>query len=144
MRLHEFMSIFFIFEENFSRPARLTLYYLKINLMITLSALFAQQFSPVESILVSIICALVLGIPLAIISVLFKVQNRVVKWFAVLLSIGVLAVCVYVSLVNAAIMGLDLSNQWAVTYISTYITDTFMMVCYWGGDDYIFAHLVDY
>jgi hypothetical protein len=42
--------------------------------------------------------------------------------------IALLALDDYISLVNAALMGLDASNTWAETYANTYILDTFTMV----------------
>jgi hypothetical protein len=46
----------------------------------------------------------------------------------VVLIIAFLALDDYVSLVNAALMGLDASNTWAQTYADTYILDTFTIV----------------
>jgi hypothetical protein len=46
----------------------------------------------------------------------------------VVLIIAFLALDDYVSLVNAALMGLDASNTWAQTYANTYVLDTFTMV----------------
>jgi hypothetical protein len=46
----------------------------------------------------------------------------------VVLIIAFLALDDYVSLVNAALMGLDASNSWAQTYANTYVLDTFTMV----------------
>jgi hypothetical protein len=34
----------------------------------------------------------------------------------------------YISLVNAALMGLDASNMWAQTYFNTFVLDTFATV----------------
>jgi hypothetical protein len=44
------------------------------------------------------------------------------------LIIALLALDDYVSLVNAALMGLDASNTWAQTYADSYILDTFTIV----------------
>jgi hypothetical protein len=44
------------------------------------------------------------------------------------LIIAFLALDDYISLVNAALMGLDASNVWAQTYANTYVLDTFAMV----------------
>ncbi len=46
----------------------------------------------------------------------------------VVLIIAFLALDDYVSLVNAALMGLDASNTWAQTYVNTFVLDTFTMV----------------
>jgi hypothetical protein len=47
---------------------------------------------------------------------------------AVVLIVAFLALDDYISLVNAALMGLSASNVWAQTYANTYVLDTFAMV----------------
>ncbi len=46
----------------------------------------------------------------------------------VVLIVAFLALDDYISLVNAALMGLDASNTWAQTYANSYVLDTFTMV----------------
>jgi hypothetical protein len=43
-------------------------------------------------------------------------------------ALAVLLLDLYLSLTNAALLGVDKSNAWAVSYISGYIGDTFIMV----------------
>lgn len=40
--IHDYFSIFLMFDEELSRPVRFSLYYLKILLLIALSGLFSQ------------------------------------------------------------------------------------------------------
>jgi hypothetical protein len=42
-KYHDLFGVFFTFDKELSRPARFALYYLRINLMITLSAVFCQS-----------------------------------------------------------------------------------------------------
>jgi hypothetical protein len=66
--------------------------------------------------------------PSALLASMLKSSYFCVQAMGVLLIIAFLALDDYISLVNAALMGLDASNTWAQTYANTYVLDTFTMV----------------
>jgi hypothetical protein len=77
---------------------------------------------------VTLLCTLVIAIPAALLASMLKSSYFWLQVTAVVLIIGFLALDDYISLVNAALMGLNASNTWAQTYANTYILDTFTMV----------------
>ncbi len=76
----------------------------------------------------SLLCAIIIAIPAAVLASMLKSSYSCLKVTGVVLIIAFLALDDYVSLVNAALMGLDASNTWAQTYANTYVLDTFTMV----------------
>ncbi len=76
----------------------------------------------------TLICALIIAIPSAVLASMLKSSYFCLQVTGVVLIIAFLALDDYVSLVNAALMGLDASNTWAQTYANTYVLDTFTMV----------------
>jgi hypothetical protein len=77
---------------------------------------------------VTLICALFIAIPTTVLASMLKSSYFCLQVTGVVLIIGFLALDDYISLVNAALMGLDASNSWAQTYANTYVLDTFTMV----------------
>ncbi len=76
----------------------------------------------------TLLCALIIAIPTALLASMLKSSYFCLQVTGVVLIIAFLALDDYVSLVNAALMGLDASNSWAQTYANTYVLDTFTMV----------------
>ncbi len=76
----------------------------------------------------TLLCALIIEIPTAVLASMLKSSYFCRKAMGVLLIIAFLALDDYVSLVNAALMGLDASNTWAETYANAFVLDTFTMV----------------
>ena len=76
----------------------------------------------------TLLCALVLAVPIAIFASMLKSSYFCLQVTGVVLIVAFLALDDYISLVNAALMGLDASNTWAQTYANTYVLDTFTMV----------------
>ncbi len=76
----------------------------------------------------TLLCALIIAIPTALLASMLKSSYFCLQVTGVVLIIAFLALDDYVSLVNAALMGLDASNTWAQTYADTYILDTFTIV----------------
>ncbi len=76
----------------------------------------------------TLLCALFIAIPSAVLASMLKSSYFCLQALGVLLIIAFLALDDYVSLVNAALMGLDASNTWAETYLNTFVLDTFTMV----------------
>ncbi len=76
----------------------------------------------------TLLCTLVIAIPSAVLALMLKSSYFCLQVTGVVLIIAFLALDDYVSLVNAALMGLDASNTWAQTYANTYVLDTFTMV----------------
>ncbi len=79
----------------------------------------------------SLLCTIIIAIPAAVLASMLKSSYFCLQVTGVVLIIAFLALDDYVSLVNAALMGLDASNTWAQTYANTYVLDTFTMVI-WG------------
>ncbi len=76
----------------------------------------------------TLLCALVIAIPTGVLAWMLKSSYYCLQVTGVILIIAFLALDDYVSLVNAALMGLDASNTWAQTYANTYVLDTFTLV----------------
>ncbi len=76
----------------------------------------------------TLLCALIIAIPAAVLALMLKSSYFCLQVTGVVLIIALLALDDYVSLVNAALMGLDASNTWAQTYADSYILDTFTIV----------------
>jgi hypothetical protein len=72
VKYHDLFGVFLTFDKELSRPSRFALYYLRINLMITLSAVFCQSLDQIESIILSVIVAMFLIIPASIITAMIK------------------------------------------------------------------------
>ena len=70
IKYHDLFGVFLNFDKEMPRAVRFALYYLRINLLITLSALFSQRMDQIQAILVSAITASFLVIPTAIIKIL--------------------------------------------------------------------------
>ena len=96
---------------------------MRINLLLAISGLFSSQQDQIRSLILSILSAIVLGIPHFLIEKLFKSKNKFVKLFAIFLFISVLLVSLYATLVVSALMGVDQSNQWAISYLFSFITE---------------------
>jgi hypothetical protein len=60
------------------------------------------MFDLIQTLLINIIVGLVGGIPIALITLLFK--NIWTRWFGILIVIGCNFVCIYIALVKAALM----------------------------------------
>ncbi len=76
----------------------------------------------------TLLCALIIAIPTALLASMLKSCYLCLQVTGVVLIIAFLALDDYVSLVNAALMGIDASNTWAQTYADSYILDTFTIV----------------
>jgi hypothetical protein len=74
--------------------------------------------------LINIIVGLAGGIPIAIITALFK--NKWGKLLGAFLVIGCNGVCIYIALVKAALLGISKSNDWAASYIVGVLQDIFI------------------
>jgi hypothetical protein len=66
-----------------------------------------------------------MGVLGAIPVALTKVLLKKVKIVGVILTIGVFGICIYISLVNAALMEEDKINQWGITYALSFLLDIF-------------------
>jgi hypothetical protein len=72
VKYHELFGIFLNFDKENSRAVRFALYYLRIVILITISALFTQSLNQIQSILLSVITASFTIVPALIISNLLK------------------------------------------------------------------------
>lgn len=75
----------------------------------------------------STIFSVIISISVAIPMILLKITLNIVilKPLGVLISLGVLGLCFYISLTNAALMGVDKSNNWAFSYMNSWLIDSF-------------------
>ena len=96
---------------------------MKVNILIAMSGLFTSQLDQIRSILLSIISALVLGIPMALVEKLFKLKNIIFKGLGTLIFLGTSLVALYASLTVAALMGVDESNNWVVNYLFSFVSE---------------------
>ena len=75
----------------------------------------------IVSSVLSVIVAVIVAVPLAIIKMLLL--HRYAKILGVLIVMAAMMLCLYISLVNAAIMGEDFSNNWAFGYMNSWLID---------------------
>lgn len=74
--------------------------------------------------LISLIISIFISLPVAIIKKLLS-GITVLKLLGLVFYIGILLVSIFLTLTNAALMGIEASNNWAFAYISTNILDIF-------------------
>ena len=127
-QLHEFFSIFAKFDPKISRQLRLTVFFLKILLILAVSGLFSQQMNEYQAMLFSIISTVVVNVPIAIIMVLMKTSVFILKWIGVLVNISLIFASLYAILTVSALMGQEESTKWAINYATSYITNQFFIV----------------
>mmetsp|Transcript_13277 Transcript_13277/g.1939 ORF Transcript_13277/g.1939 Transcript_13277/m.1939 type:complete len:118 (+) Transcript_13277:126-479(+) len=77
--------------------------------------------------MLSIICILFSTIPLLIPSSLIKSKNKCICFFAIALIIAYQIIALYTSLATAAVMGVEESNKWVISYIFSFCADSFMI-----------------
>ncbi len=63
------------------------------------------------------------AIPIALLKILLKSGKLAI--LGVLVVILLFALCFYMIMVNAALMGLDKSNDWTFSYVTSWLIDTF-------------------
>lgn len=126
--LHDIFGIFLVYDPLLSRPVRFVLLYLKILGLIAIAAIFSQQLSQIQAVLVTILGAVVITVPISLMQRALKAENRALNVLVVVMCLGLFCLCFYVCLTAAALMGVDESNQWAVNYMTAFCADTFMMV----------------
>jgi len=73
--------------------------------------------------MVSIIIAIAVGLPIAILKKMLS--TRVLKPIGAFLSFGFFGLCMWMIIVNAAVMGVSESNEWGVSYIFSILIDIF-------------------
>ena len=67
--------------------------------------------------------ALFLGMPILFIEKLFKIKKLWGKIVGSIILVSLAGLSIYASLSVGAIMGEKVSNQWAITYFSSFVTD---------------------
>ena len=71
--------------------------------------------------MLGLILSIIIGIPIAIFNVLYKIKY--LKYLAFLIIIGVNSLLLYITLVNAALIGEEKSNEWAFSFYTSWIID---------------------
>ena len=104
------------------------LYYIKLIGILAVQALFTQSLSQIQQILFGIVIAMVITIPSQIVFATLRSRLCILKFMGVTLSLGLVLVFYYVIITTAALMGVDESNQWTVSYLSVYCMDQFMVI----------------
>jgi hypothetical protein len=64
---------------------------------------------------------------MAILTYFFKIKNIIFKFLTVTLFIAINILCIYVSLTIAALMGLEKSTEWTISYVTSFISSFFMI-----------------
>ena len=62
-----------------------------------------------------------IGVPIAIFNKIYKIKYM--NYLAIIIFIGICGLCFYMTLTNAALMGVEKSNEWAFSYFSSWILD---------------------
>lgn len=65
-----------MYDKDISRAKRYLIYYLKIHILLALTALVSRDGNQLYSLLVSLVCAIFLGVPTAIIKALLKKDKK--------------------------------------------------------------------
>lgn len=105
-----------------SKSIRITIIYLKIVGLIALTSIFSQSSNQIQAIATSVVIAIFLGIPMAILKYLFS-KGRILKKTGVALSIAIIGISWYMILTVAALLGESTSNTWATQFIYTFLID---------------------
>ena len=71
----------------------------------------------------SVLIAFLTVIPLSILKILLA--KSFLKHLGVLLTAGLIGFCFYIAITNAALMDVDLSNNWAFSYFISWLIDFF-------------------
>lgn len=74
-----------------------------------------------------IISTVLINIPVKILNYLFSSKLTFLKINGIFLYVATFFVSFYIMLVNAAIMGVDESNNWTYSYTISFLTDTFII-----------------
>ncbi|KAL4512856.1 hypothetical protein ABPG72_017541 [Tetrahymena utriculariae] len=72
---HNFFSIFFVNDQQLSRPLRFTVYYLRVIHSLSISTIFNQQENIPQIVIVSIINATIIVVSVAIIQAIYKLRK---------------------------------------------------------------------
>jgi hypothetical protein len=86
-----------------------------------ISGIFSQQLNQLQAILLSILSAIVVGLPAALILFFFSQRNPILKCLGFLIAISSALIGLYANLVIASLMGKQESSVWAVNYFSSFI-----------------------
>lgn len=88
--------------------------------MIAVSGLITTKLNLILTILITVASAVVSNIPLILIE-LFLISNyQILKLLGVILFISGFLISIYISIVSAALMGQEKSNEWTYSYFSSY------------------------
>jgi hypothetical protein len=114
-----------IYDAIKSRPVRFTIIFLKILYVLAISGIFTQSLNQVQAILLSIISAVVISLPAALIMFFLSRESKLLKGFGVLIALGAILVALYAILVVAAMLGAEESTTWSVNYMTSFIMKQF-------------------
>lgn len=109
--LHEIVSIFKLYMLDFSRPVRFTLVYVRIIFMMAIQALFTQNLTMLQNILLGIILGQACNIVLRSLKTCL-VSNVVYKLVGFVFTLGVIGASWFILLVNVAKM--EKAQVWAL------------------------------
>ena len=121
--LHNFFSIFLVSEVDITRPQLLSLYFMRINMLISISGLFSEQQDQIRSILLSIVSAVLLSVPVIIVEKFFRSKSRIANFLGAFIFICVTLVSLYVSLTVSALLGIEEANKWAISYMISFFME---------------------
>ena len=79
------------------------------------------------------IIGLFTGFPIWFLKKVAGVNNLLLKVFFCILYLGTIGTCLYITFVNVAIVGLEVSNEWCLSYVLSFLTE--------GAVEYIFIAL---
>lgn len=114
---HNFFGIFLTYEDKLSRPLRFIIYFIGVNILISVTILFNRGLNQIQTIIFSIIAAIFIGIPVAILKAMFKNSKKLVKIIGLVVSLILYLTCLYTILTSMAFIGVEDSNKWTINYI---------------------------
>ena len=71
--------------------------------------------------MLGLILAIIIGIPIAIFNALYKIKY--IKYLACLIILGANGLFIYITIVNAALIGKEKSNEWTFSFYTSWIID---------------------
>ena len=79
----------------------------------------------VASTLFAVIVAFLTSVPIIILK--FFLTFTFLKPLGIMMTLGLIGFCFFITLTNAALMGVDKSNDWAFSYFNSWLIDSFFI-----------------
>ncbi|EAR96186.2 REJ domain protein (macronuclear) [Tetrahymena thermophila SB210] len=123
---HQFLSIFYLYDEIISRPTRFTLFYIKNIHTLSISLLFSQYKHISQQVIIALINSFVLGLSTFFIQFTYK-RGKFGKIISVIFQIGLCFVYLYIILAISSGNSVSESNEFMMIFILSMSADLIFM-----------------